>query len=118
MSDRLLAELPARVSGCHVTGHPTGRLPGHASFAFDDVEIAPILLGLDRQGIWASSGSACTSASSEPSHVLTAMRVPRRALFGGLRLTLGLDNVAADVDTVLEAIPPLVAGARRARQAA
>src|SRR6266536_125708 len=55
MSSRLLAELPERVGGCRVTGHPTHRLPGHASFVFDGVEIAPILLGLDRQDIWASS---------------------------------------------------------------
>ena len=74
---RLLNELPRRVPGCRVTGHPTNRLPGHASFAFEDVEIASVLLGLDKRDIWASSGSACTSASSEPSHVLVAMGLPR-----------------------------------------
>jgi cysteine desulfurase len=114
LASQLLVELPTRVPGCHITGHPSQRLPNHASFAFDDVEIASILLGLDKQDIWASSGSACTSRSSEPSHVLVAMGVPHAALFGALRLTFGHDNVPASVDTLLEAVPPLVAAARRA----
>jgi len=113
MVDRLLSELPAKTACTSVTGHRTRRLPCHASFAFDDVEIASILLGLDKRDIWASSGSACTSRSSEPSHVLVAMGVPRRALFGALRVTFGHSNAAADVDTLLEAIPPLVAAARQ-----
>lgn len=112
LSDRLLAELPLRVDGCRVTGHATQRLPGHTSFVFHDVEIAPILIGLDHQEIWASSGSACTSASSEPSHVLVAMGLPRDWLFGALRLTFGASNAPEDVDRLLEAIPPLVAAAR------
>ena len=112
MSRRVLAELPDRVAGCQVTGHPTRRLPGHASFVIEGVEIAPILLGLDRYDIWASSGSACTSRSSEPSHVLVAMGLAREWVFGGLRLTFGRDNNEADVDALLEAIPPLVIEAR------
>src|SRR5260221_489957 len=64
MSSRLLAELPHRVAGCRLTGHPTNRLPGHASFVFEGVEIAPILLGLDRHDIWASSGSPGRSRAS------------------------------------------------------
>jgi len=114
LASRLLRELPIRVPDCRVTGHPRERLPNHASFAFGQVEIASVLLGLDRQDVWASSGSACTSASSEPSHVLVAMGVPRSHLFGALRLTVGLDNGPADVDTLLDTIPPLVASARRA----
>lgn len=114
----LLSELPKRISGCYVTGHSEQRLPGHASFAFEDVEIASVLLGLDKQDIWASSGSACTSRSSEPSHVLQAMGIPRSALFGALRLTFGLANTAADTDVLLSAIPPLVAAARTAPVAA
>ncbi len=114
MSSRLLAELPAAVSGCHVTGHPGNRLPGHAGFVFEGVEIAPILLGLDRQDIWASSGSACTSRSSEPSHVLVALGTAREWVFGALRLTFGMDNTPADVDALLAAIPALVTSARPA----
>jgi cysteine desulfurase len=114
LAGRLLEELTERVAGCRVTGHPTQRLPGHASFAFNDIEIASVLIGLDKQDIYASSGSACTSRSTEPSHVLVAMGVPREALFGALRLSFGLGNTSADVNVLLDAIPPLVAAARRA----
>jgi cysteine desulfurase len=112
LSARLITELPARIGGCRVTGHPTNRLPGHASFVFEGIEIASVLLGLDKRDIWASSGSACTSASSEPSHVLVAMGVPRDWVFGALRVTFGASNAPADVDELLEAIPPLVVRAR------
>jgi cysteine desulfurase len=112
LSARLLAELPERVPGCRVTGHPSDRLPGHASFAFEGVEIASVLLGLDERDVWASSGSACTSASSEPSHVLLAMGVSREWVFGALRLSFGIDNTVDDVDALLRTIPPLVVGAR------
>ena len=71
-----------------------------------------MLLGLDTHDIWASSGSACTSASSEPSHVLLGMGLGREWVFGALRLTFGSDNVPVDVDTLLEVIPPLVVAAR------
>jgi cysteine desulfurase len=116
LSRRFLSELPQRVSGCRVTGDPNQRLPGHTSFAFEDVEIAPVLLGLDRQDIWASSGSACTSASSEPSHVLVAMGLGREWLFGALRVTFGASNAPGDVDALLEAIPPLVAAVRQSKK--
>jgi cysteine desulfurase len=112
LSARILEDLPQHVVGCRVTGHPTNRLPGHASFAFEDIEIAPVLVGLDRRDIFASSGSACTSASSEPSHVLIALGLAHEWLFGALRLTFGLDNTPADVDALLEAVPPLVAATR------
>jgi cysteine desulfurase len=111
-SERLLSEMPRLVDGCRVTGHPTDRLPGHASFVFEGIEIAPVLLGLDAEDIWASSGSACMSASSEPSHVLVAMGLSREWVFGALRVTFGIENTAEDVDALLQAIPPLVIGAR------
>jgi cysteine desulfurase len=116
LAGRMLAELPERVDRCRVTGHPTRRLPGHASFVFEGIEIASVLLGLDRCDMWASSGSACTSASSEPSHVLVAMGVPREWVFGALRLTFGLEQqsrvAGSVVEALLEAIPPLVDSAR------
>jgi cysteine desulfurase len=111
-SERLIAELPRRVPGCRVTGHPSDRLPGHASFVFEGIEIASVLLGLDERDIWASSGSACTSGSSEPSHVLLAMGLSREWVFGALRLTFGIGNTVEDVDALLDAVPSLVAGAR------
>jgi cysteine desulfurase len=114
LASRILDELPRRVERCRLTGgpDPSRRLPGHASFVFEGVEIAPVLLGLDHQDIWASSGSACTSSSSEPSHVLVAMGVGREWVFGALRLTFGADNTSADVDALLEAIPPQIVAAR------
>jgi cysteine desulfurase len=116
LSERLLRELPRRIDGCRATGDPVDRLPGHASFAFQDVEIASVLVDLDKGEICASSGSACTSASSEPSHVLVAMGLAREWLFGALRVTFGVSNTASDVDILLEAIPPLVATARQKLQ--
>ena len=100
MRDRLLDELPKRVPDTIVTGplDRARRLPNSASFAFEHVEGEAVLLQLDLQGIAASSGSACTTASLEPSHVLTAMDVPESYLRGSLRLTLGTDNTMADID--------------------
>jgi cysteine desulfurase len=120
MRDRLLAELPQRVPGTIVTGPRAGsrRLPNSASFAFENVEGEAVLLALDLLGIAASSGSACTTASLEPSHVLVAMGVPERYLRGSLRLTLGTDNTMADIDYLLEALPPAVAKIRALAPAA
>jgi cysteine desulfurase len=114
LASKVLSELPQKVPGCRITGHPSSRLPGHASFVFEGIEIASVLLGLDRHDIWASSGSACTSASSEPSHVLVAMGVPRAWLFGALRLTFGRDSLqsSTEVGTLLEVVSSLVVGAR------
>src|SRR3989442_2537497 len=83
-SSRVLAELPRRVADSRVTGHPAHRLPSHASFVFDGIEIAPVLLGLGRPDIWASSGSACMSASSEPSPVVVVLGLPRGWVFCAL----------------------------------
>ena len=98
MRDRLLDEVPRRVPGTIVTGprDRAQRLPNSASFAFEHLEGEAVLLQLDLQGVAASSGSACTTASLEPSHVLVAMGVPERYLRGSLRLTLGIDNTMAD----------------------
>jgi cysteine desulfurase len=108
LSARLLDELPMRVPGCRVTGHLASRLPGHASFVFPEIESATLLAALDARGIYASSGSACMSMSSEPSHVLVAMGVPRTYLFGALRVTFGCGNTMDDVDTLLATMPSLV----------
>jgi cysteine desulfurase len=110
MRDRLLDELPRRVPGTIVTGPRDGarRLPNSASFAFEHVEGETVLLQLDLLGVAASSGSACTTASLEPSHVLVAMGVPEAYLRGSLRLTLGADNTMDDIDYVLDVLPPAV----------
>jgi cysteine desulfurase len=110
LRDRLLDELPRRVPGTIVTGPLDGsrRLPNSASFAFENVEGEAVLLQLDLLGVAASSGSACTTASLEPSHVLVAMGVPERYQRGSLRLTLGKGNTMADVDYLLDVLPPAV----------
>ncbi len=109
LRDRLLAELPAALPGqCIVTGHPTERLPHHASFAFRDVSGNDLLMHLDVAGIAASSGSACSSGDPKPSAVLQALGLGPEWATGGLRLTLGRQNTAADVDAVLRALPHIV----------
>jgi cysteine desulfurase len=120
MRDRLLDELPRRVPGTMITGprDRARRLPNNASFAFEHLEGEAVLLQLDLLGVAASSGSACTTASLEPSHVLVAMGVPERYLRGSLRLTLGTDNSMADVDYLLDVLPPAVAKIRALAPAA
>ena len=110
LRDRLLEELPRRVPGTHLTGpgDPARRLPNSVSCCFERVEGEAVLLQLDLNGVSASSGSACTTASLEPSHVLLAMRVPHELARGSLRLTLGKDNTMEEIDTLLELLPRAV----------
>ena len=89
-------------------------LPNTTNIGFDGVEAEAILLLLDREGICASSGSACTTGSIEPSHVLQAMGVPLLRSKGSLRFSFGLDNTEADVNRVLEKLPAIVAPLRDA----
>jgi cysteine desulfurase len=107
LRDRLIAGVLA-IPGSQLTGHPTERLPNNASFVFEGVEGESILLSLDLLGIAASTGSACTSGSVDPSHVLLAMHLPVELAHGSLRLTLGKDNTDADVDTILAALPGII----------
>ena len=91
-----------------LTGHPVNRLPGSASFCFLGIEGESILLNLDHLGICASSGSACTSGSLDPSHVLLSIGLPHEIAHGSLRITLGYDNIMEDVDYILEVLPPII----------
>ena len=109
---RLVDGLLERIPHGELTGHPTQRLPGSASFVFEHVEGESILLSLDVKGIYASSGSACTSGALEPSHVITALGYPPEIARGSLRLTLGRDNTVADVDRVIDELPPAIAALR------
>lgn len=109
LRDRLIAGVLDRVPETILTGHPTRRLPNHASFAIPGIAgPEELLLGLDLKGIAASSGSACTSASLEPSFVLRAMGIPSPIAIGSLRLTLGPENTDEEIDYVLEVLPDLV----------
>ncbi len=96
-----------------LNGHPTSRLPGNVNVSFNYIEGEALLLGLDLEGIAASSGSACSSSSLEPSHVLLAMGVEDQLARGSLRLTLGRGSSDADVDYLLAVIGPLVERLRR-----
>lgn len=113
LRDRLIAGLLAAIPDAALTGHPTRRLPGHASFVFDGVDGEAILLHLDMAGVAASTGSACASGDSEPSPVLLAMGLEGRRALGSLRLTLGRENTAADVEEVLRLLPPIIARLRQ-----
>jgi cysteine desulfurase len=112
MRDRLISGVLA-IPGSHLTGHPTERLPNNASFMFEGIEGESILLSLDLHGIAASTGSACTSGSVDPSHVLLAMHYTPEEARGTLRLTLGKDNTDEDVDAVLAVLPGIVEKIRR-----
>ena len=110
--DRLTDNLLSSLEGVRLTGHPTERLPHHASFVFADVEGDSLLMRLDREGVYASSGSACTSGSLEPSHVLLAMGMSPREALGSLRLTVGKGTTVADVDAAAEVIQEAVGALR------
>ena len=108
LRDRIVEAMLERLDGVRLNGHPARRLPNNVNLSFDRVEGEPILLGLDLAGISASSGSACSSASLEPSHVLTALGLTAEQAQGSLRLTLGNDNTEEDVDYLLDVLPGLV----------
>ncbi len=110
LRDRIAAELPKRILGTRITGpmDASRRLPNSFSCCFDGVEGESILLQLDLKGISASSGSACTTGSLEPSHVLLAMGVPHAVARGSLRITLGKDNTMDEIERLLDIIPDSV----------
>jgi cysteine desulfurase len=108
LRDRLAAGLLVRVPRSSLNGHPTRRLPNNVNVAFEFVEGESVLLLLDQRGIAASSGSACTSGSLEASHVLLALGLPDERAIGSVRFSLGRSTTDADVDYVLEALPPLI----------
>ena len=108
LRDRLEKGLLQRIPNCFVTGNPAERLPNTANIAFEYIEGEGILLLMNREGIAASSGSACTSGSLEPSHVLRAMNIPYTAAHGAIRFSFSRDNTEADVDRVLEVMPGII----------
>ena len=108
LRDKLIAGL-SKLPYTRLTGHPVKRLPGTASFVFEGVEGEALLLHLDAKGICASSGSACSSASLDPSHVLLSIGLPHAIAHGSLRLSLGAENTEEDVDYILKEVPAVVA---------
>ncbi|MCB1924498.1 MAG: cysteine desulfurase NifS [Gammaproteobacteria bacterium] len=113
MRDRLESGILAAVSHCFVTGDPTNRLPNTCNIAFEFIEGEAILLLLNKLGIAASSGSACTSGSLEPSHVMRAMDIPYTAAHGSIRFSLSRYNTMEEIERVITAVPPIVAQLRK-----
>lgn len=108
LRDKLIRGIQEKIPYVRINGHPTQRLPHNVNMCFEFIEGESLLLNLDMKGICASSGSACTSGSLEPSHVLLAIGLPHEIAHGSLRLTLGKDNTQEDVDYILEVLPQIV----------
>lgn len=107
MRDRLIREL-TKIPLSKLNGHPEKRLPGNVNIGFECIEGESMLLLLDMAGICASTGSACSSESLEPSHVLLAIGVPHEKAHGSLRLSISHETTDADIDYIIETLPPIV----------
>jgi len=112
LRDRIMEGVRAAVPAATLNGHPERRLPNNAHFSFEGAESDDMLAALDKRGVAASAGSACTSATWEPSHVLAAMGVPLARAVAALRLTVGPDNTDDEVDYLLSLLPQVVAESR------
>lgn len=108
LRDKLINGILTTIPKTRLNGHATDRLPNNVNISFMDLEGEALLLYLDAQGVYASTGSACTSASLDPSHVILALGMPYEVAHGSIRFTLGRSTTEADIDYVLEVLPPLV----------
>ena len=108
LRDKLIKGIMEKVGYVRLNGHPEHRLPGNANFAFEFIEGESLLLSLDMLGIAGSSGSACTSGSLDPSHVLMALGLSHEIAHGSLRLTIGDFTTEEDIDYVLQELPKVV----------
>ena len=113
LREKLVEGVLERIAGAEMTGDPRNRLPGHASFVIPRAIGDEMVLGLDLAGVAASTGSACTAGSAEPSHVLGAMGYAPEVARGALRLTLGRENTGAEVDYAVRAVAEVVGKLRR-----
>lgn len=102
LREYFIQQVELRIPNIKLNGHRTRRLPGNANISFEGIEGEELLLKLDEKGICASSGSACSSGSQEPSHVLLAIGLPKELAYGALRVTIGKKNSKEDVDYLLE----------------
>jgi len=112
LRNRAIEKILASSQGSILNGHPTRRLPGNINISFPFVEAESIIILMDRKGLAVSSGSACTSGSFEPSHVLLAMGVPHELAHGAIRMTLGADTTQQQLDIALEALTDIVSQLR------
>ena len=113
MRDRIIGQVLEEIPNARLTGHPTERLPNHASFVFEGVDGNALLMVLDVDGFACSSGSACKTGNPEPSDVLTALGLPPEWALGSLRVTLGQSTTHEDIEAFLQTLPHAVARARQ-----
>lgn len=113
LRDNLCGGISEKIDNVYLNGHPKKRLPNTLNISFEFVEGESIILNLDMQGIAVSSGSACTSGSLEPSHVLKAMGVEPALAQGSIRFSLGKDNTEEDIDYILEVLPEIIERLRK-----
>ena len=112
LRNELQQGIQKKIEAVRINGHPENRLPGSLSVCFEALEGEALILSLDLKGIAASTGSACSSGSLEPSHVLKAMGIPIEVPHGSARFTLGRGNTHQGIDFVLEVLPDIVARLR------
>lgn len=112
LTDKLVKGIMENIPYSHYTGDPVNRLPGTASFVFEAIEGEGLILRLDNAGVCGSTGSACSTGSLDPSHVLMAIGLPHEIAHGSLRLTIGRDNTQDEIDRVLEELPKIVSRLR------
>ncbi len=112
LRDRLISRMEAAISGIHLNGDRIHRLPNNADFCIDGVEGESVLILLDQMGICASAGSACTSGSLDPSHVLAAIGVAPEQAYGSLRLTISHETTIEEIDTAVDALTHIVSRLR------
>ncbi len=112
LRDRLIGQVLEEIPRAKLTGHPSQRLPNHASFVFEGVDGNQLLMLLDVAGFACSSGSACKTGNPEPSDVLVSLGLQRAWALGSLRVTLGKDSRAEDISRFLDTLPGLAARVR------
>lgn len=108
LRDYLINEVNSKIPNVKLNGSIKSRLPGNANFSFEGIEGEELLLKLDEKGICASSGSACSSGSSEPSHVLTSIGLTKDLAYGTLRITIGKENTKEDIDYLIDNLVTIV----------
>ncbi len=113
LRDRFIKELTAKIENCRLNGHPSQRLPNNVNISIEYVEGESLILSLDMEGIACSTGSACSSARLEPSHVLMAIGCPHELAHGSLRFSLGRQTTDDDLDYVLDILPAIVTRLRK-----
>ena len=112
LRDKLIKGLTGGIEHIHLNGHPTRRLPNNVNMSIEFVEGESMLLNLDLEGIAASTGSACSSSSLEPSHVLLAMGLSHELAHSSLRFTLGRETTEEEIERVSAILPQIVAKLR------